>query len=79
MVTPQAKREAVKEVKARWNYSERRACELVGVSRSTARYKPVGASGEHVKLRERIKELARERKRSGYRMIHALLRRRTLW
>jgi len=75
MVTPQAKREAVKEVKARWNYSERRACELVGVSRSTVRYKPVGASGEHVKLRERIKELAMERKRSGYRMIHALLRR----
>ena len=54
--------------------SERRACKLVGVSRSTLRYEPVH-SEEDQQLRNKIVELAQERRRFGYRRIHALLRR----
>lgn len=54
--------------------SERQACALVGVYRSTLRYQsrlPGQADG----LSARIVELAQERRRFGYRRIHALLRR----
>ena len=54
--------------------SERRACQLVGVSRSTLRYEPA-RSEEDQQLRSKIVELAQERRRFGYRRIHALLRR----
>ena len=54
--------------------SERRACQLVGVSRSTLRYEPARAEEEQ-QLRNKIVELAQERRRFGYRRIHALLRR----
>ncbi len=54
--------------------SERRACQLVGVSRSTLRYEPT-RSEEDQQLRSKIVELAQERRRFGYRRIHALLRR----
>jgi len=54
--------------------SERQACALVGVYRSTLRYQsrlPDQDDG----LSARIVELAQERRRFGYRRIHALLRR----
>ena len=54
--------------------SERRACELVGIYRSTLRYTRQ-QSTETSTLRARIVELAQERRRFGYRCIHALLRR----
>jgi len=54
--------------------SERRACELVGIYRSTMRY-AARQSAETTALRVRIIELAQERRRFGYRRIHALLRR----
>ena len=54
--------------------SERRACELVGIYRSTLRYTRQ-QSTETSTLRARIVELAQERRRFGYRRIHALLRR----
>jgi putative transposase len=50
-----------------------RACGLVGISRSLYSYRTQrGDSGE---LRERIGELAAEKRRYGYRRIHVLLRR----
>ena len=54
--------------------SERTACESVGISRSTYRYRGRGdeRSGE---LKDRIIGLASERKRYGYRRITAILRR----
>ena len=52
--------------------SERRACRVLGQSRSTQRYRPVPSPGEH-KLRSRIIELAGEYGRYGYRRITALL------
>ena len=53
--------------------SERRACGLLGVWRSSCRYqvKPDGDSG----LREQLTELARERPRFGYRRLGVLLTR----
>ena len=53
--------------------SERRACGLVGVGRSSCRYrqKPDGDG----KLRERLMELAYERPRFGYRRLGVLLAR----
>jgi putative transposase len=53
--------------------SERRGCELVGMTRSSYRYavrrqQPAG-------LRERLRELAQERRRFGYRRLSVLLRR----
>jgi len=54
--------------------SERRACDLVGIYRSTLRYES-HQSRETKALQARIIELAQERRRFGYRRIHALLRR----
>lgn len=54
--------------------SERRACQLVGLSRSTLRYEP-RRSEANSQLQAQIIDLAQERRRFGYRRIHALLRR----
>jgi putative transposase len=52
--------------------SERRACRVLGQSRSTQRHRPVPSPGEQ-QLRSRIIELAREYGRYGYRRITAML------
>ena len=55
-------------------YSERRACKVAGLARSTARY--AGQSdGEQRRLIERMHELSRSHPRYGYRRIWAMLRR----
>jgi putative transposase len=54
--------------------SERQACRLVGIYRSTLRYE-ARQTAENQSLSARIVELAQERRRFGYRRIHALLRR----
>ena len=53
--------------------SERRACKLVALDRSTFQYhkKP----GTDAALRERLKIVAGERRRFGYRRLGILLRR----
>lgn len=53
--------------------SERRACRLAGISRSSRRYQPATKRDES--LRERIRELARERQRFGHLRLTVLLRR----
>ena len=73
-MTPQAKRLAVAEMQNVTAVSERRACQLVGLSRSTLRYEP-RRSEENENLKAKIVDLAQERRRFGYRRIHALLRR----
>ena len=50
-----------------------RACGLVGISRSLYRYR--SRRPDCARLRERIRELAGEKRRYGYRRIHVLLRR----
>ena len=73
-MTPQAKRAAVAEMQSETAISERRACQLVGLARSALRYQPC-KSQVNDQLQARIIELAQERRRFGYRRIHALLRR----
>lgn len=74
VLTPQAKREAVLEMQSETTVSQRQACQLVGLARSTLRYEPRRSLADE-QLLARIIELAQERRRFGYRRIHALLRR----
>ena len=53
--------------------SERRACQVLTLGRSTCRYESVAA--EQAALRMRIRDLAASRMSYGYRRIHVLLRR----
>lgn len=64
----------MKVLKSELEYPERQGCELVGVSRSVARYEPQEREGE-ADLRSRIRELSRRHKRYGYRFVTELLRR----
>lgn len=73
MVGPAAKRAAVATARAAHGLSERRACRLVGLSRMAARRE--GRRREDGRRRERLLTLAGERRRFGYRRLHALLRR----
>ena len=54
--------------------SERRACVLVGLSRTVLRYEPRD-DAQGVVLKEHLIELAAQRRRFGYRRLHALVRR----
>ena len=53
--------------------SERRACRVLGVDRTSVRYQATRPAD--AELRERLKALAQERRRFGYRRLHVLLRR----
>jgi putative transposase len=72
MVTPADERDAVAHLQTRFEMSERRACRIAGCCRMTVRYQPCRKDGP---LRERLCQLARERRRFGYRRLHVLLRR----
>lgn len=54
-------------------YSERAACRLIGVDRSAFRYER--ADGGDAELRRRLRDLAGQRRRFGYRRLAILLRR----
>jgi len=73
-VTAAQRRAAVQWIQARYGLSERRACRLVGIGRSTLRYRSRARTDES-SLRQRLRELAAERPRFGYRRLHVLLRR----
>ena len=72
MVTPAARREAAAHLAQAFDMSERRACRVIGVDRTSVRYQ--GSSPDDDVLRGRLKELAAERRRFGYRRLHVLLR-----
>lgn len=72
MVGPSVKREAVAHLKAAMSLSERRACSLVDADRTMIRYK--SRRPPDTELRARLRELANERKRFGYRRLFILLR-----
>ena len=55
------------------SFSERRACRLLGVNRSAWQYVPL--RGRDDAVRERLREIANERRRFGYRRLAILLRR----
>jgi putative transposase len=73
MVTPAAKREAVAHACLVHGVSQRRACDTLGVDRSSVRYRSTRAPD--LDLREAMKALASERRRFGYRRIHVMLQR----
>ncbi len=73
VVTPAAKREAVTHLRACHGMSERRACRFVGADRKSVRYRSTRA--DDAELREKLRELANQRRRFGYRRLHILLRR----
>ncbi len=53
--------------------SERRACRLIGADRTSVRYR--STRSPDAMLRDRLRVLAHERRRFGYRRLHVLLRR----
>ena len=73
MVTPDAKRAAVAQLCATHEVSQRRACAALAVDRSSVRY--VSRRGNDAELRARIRDIAGERRRFGYRRVHVLLQR----
>ena len=73
MVAPGARREAVAYLRAEHAVSERRACLVIGTDRTTIRYRPL--RGDDGEVRARLRALAAERRRFGYRRLHVLLSR----
>lgn len=73
MVTPAAERNAVAHLVEHHGMSERRACKAIGCCRMTIRYK--STRPDDTRLRERMKAIARERRRFGYRRLHVMLKR----
>jgi putative transposase len=75
-VTPAARRSVVSAVREAHGISERRACALLGADRSTVRYRSIRPDDGN--LRVRLRSLARERRRFGYRRLGLLLAREGL-
>jgi len=74
MVSPRGRRRAVEYLLTQ-QYSERRACRLVGQPRSTQRYRAQPPSDQSKRIRKRIVHLARKFPRYGHRRLTAELRR----
>jgi putative transposase len=72
MVTPAAKREAVVHLVTTYEMSERRACQTIQADRKMVRYRSRRPADDA--LRQRLRELAGEQRRFGYRRLHVLLR-----
>ena len=66
-------REAVGRAKERHGLSQRHACRLVGLDRSTLRYQR--KRPDDATVRQRLRELAAERRRFGYRRLGWMLAR----
>ncbi len=73
MVTPARRRKAVAHLMDAHGMSERRACKTIGSCRMTVRYKTIRTDDGG--LRQRMKAIAHERRRFGYRRVHVLLKR----
>jgi len=73
MVSPTVEREAVAHLRTRLGLSERRACRIVGADRKTVRYR--SCRPPEAELRQRLRDLANERRRFGHRRLFVLLRR----
>ena len=76
MVTPAAKREAVVHLRSAFEVSERRACSVLEADRTSIRYR--STRPDDAAMRTRLRELASQRRRFGYRRLHILLAREGL-
>ena len=72
-MTPAARRGAALHLQAAFEMSERRACRVLQIDRASVRYQ--ATRPDDGDLRDRLKTLAQERRRFGYRRLHVLLRR----
>ena len=73
MVTPAVRREAVVHLCEAHGVSQRRACDVLQIDRSTVRY--LSRRGDDAELRDAIKRVSRERRRFGCRRIHVMIAR----
>ena len=73
MVRPAAKREAVADLREHFQINERRACSVLAADRKMIRY--TSRRPPETELRERLRDLANQRRRFGYRRLFILLRR----
>ena len=71
-MTPAARREAVAVLVSHYEMSERRACRVIAADRSSVRY--ASRRPDDAALRARMRELAHDRRRFGYRRLHVLLK-----
>lgn len=76
-MTPAAKREAVVHLCNAHEVSQRRACTVLAVDRSSVRYNSVRPDDSD--LRKAIRDVARERRRFGYRRIGVMLGREGIY
>ncbi len=70
---PAQGRAVVRFFRVGFRVSERRACRLAGIPRSTCRYR--SRATDQAALRVRLRDLAAARVRYGYRRLHVLLQR----
>src|SRR3546814_931795 len=76
LVRPAAQRKAVEHARQLFGISERRACTIFGVDRTSVRYAP--RRSDDGDLRSRLREIAAERRRFGYRRLGIMLTREGL-
>lgn len=76
MVSSAARRAAVSWLQGEYGTSQRRACRALGMHRATCRYEARREDGRVI--RQRLRCLAEERPRFGYRRLHDLMRREGL-
>ena len=72
MVDPASKKSVINHLKTGFAVSERRSCQLVGLSRSGFRYQAKVKDEQRPRLR--LKELASQYPRYGYLLLHNLLK-----
>jgi hypothetical protein len=72
MVTPAVKRKAASVMITEFRRSQRRACELSGLRRSTCRYRSHRSGDDE--LRQKLREIALQRPPFGYRRLGYFLR-----
>lgn len=72
-MTPAARRSAVAHARAAHGISERRACAILGAERTSVRYRE--RQPDDAEIRARLRALAAERQRFGYRRLGILLER----
>ena len=72
MVTPAAKKEGTLILSKEYKVSERRACRVLELPRSTKRHK-AKTNELNEKIRQRLRELSEKKKRFGAPRLHQLL------
>ena len=72
-MTPAARRRGIAHLRETYAVSERRACKAIGADRSSVRYR--STRPDNGAIRERLRALAAERRRFGYRRLHIMLAR----